>query len=122
MTNNTLDVNVRLGCGTLPGSCFAIDPFLCYATRTTVGTAAFVPVNGVDLVTATESRQFDAIRRGRALHARQVAPTTSNEVVPHDATEPKATGGAPRPAPRARTPGIPFGAPCESCVARRPGS
>ncbi|TMA50297.1 MAG: hypothetical protein E6J81_00955 [Deltaproteobacteria bacterium] len=63
MTNNTLDVNVRLGCGTLPGSCFAIDPFLCYATRTTVGTAAFVPVNGVDLVTATESRQFDAIRR-----------------------------------------------------------
>src|SRR5712691_3017956 len=37
---------------------------LCYATRTTVGSAAFVPVSGVNLVTATESRQFDSIRRG----------------------------------------------------------
>ena len=63
-TNNVVDVQVRLGCGTLPGGCFAIDPFLCYSTRTTVGTASFTPVNGIDLVTATESRQFDAIRRG----------------------------------------------------------
>jgi lipoate-protein ligase A len=35
-------------------------------------------------------------------------PRPSSELAPYDATEPKASGGAPRPAPRARTPRIQF--------------